>query len=58
MKMLREDSSVLIPYRLETDGLDLGLDEDASLLAELLMIHQTMDQVHSILLTGPFNLLC
>ena len=43
--MLREDSSVLVSYGLETDGLDVGSNEDAALLAELLMIHQTMDQV-------------
>lgn len=43
--MIREDSSVLVPYGLKTDGLDLGTDEDVALLAELFMIHQTMEQV-------------
>lgn len=43
--MLHDDSSVLVPYGLGTDGMDVGTDEDAALLAELLMIHQTMDQV-------------
>ena len=45
VKMIRADSSVLVPYGLETDSMELGLDEDIALLAELLMIHQTMDQV-------------
>lgn len=45
VKMLHDDSSVLVPYGLGTDGMDVGTDEDAALLAELLMIHQTMDQL-------------
>lgn len=47
MKAIRDDSSVLVPYGLETDGLDPRLNEDVVLLAELLMIHQTIDQVSS-----------
>ena len=43
--MIREDASVLVPYGLKTDGLEIGTDEDVALLAELFMIHQTMDQV-------------
>ena len=43
--MIRGDSSVLVPYGLETKGLDVGTDEDVALLAELFMIHQTMEQV-------------
>ena len=45
VKMIREDNSVLVPYGLETDGMDIGTDEDVALLAELYMIHQTMEQV-------------
>ena len=44
--MIRGDSSVLVPYGLETKGLDVGTDEDVALLAELFMIHQTMEQVY------------
>ena len=55
VKMIRDDSSVLVPYGLETDGLDLGLEEDVALLAELLMIHQTMDQVRHVHLTFNFT---
>ena len=43
--MIREDSSVLVQYGLETDGLEIGIDEDVAVLAELYMIHQTMAQV-------------
>ncbi|CAI8011416.1 Renin receptor [Geodia barretti] len=45
VKMIRGDSSVLVPYGLETKGLDVGTDEDVALLAELFMIHQTMEQL-------------
>ena len=43
--MLRQDSGALVPYGLETDGMDVLVDEDVNLLAELLMILQTADQV-------------
>ena len=43
--MIRKDSSVLVPYGLETHSLDLEVDEEMAVLAELFMIHQTMDQV-------------
>lgn len=45
MKNIRDDSSVLVPYGLETDDMDVGIKEDVALLAELLMIHQTVEQV-------------
>lgn len=45
MKIIREDVSVLVPYGLETDDMDVGMEEDVALLAELLMIHLTMEQV-------------
>jgi renin receptor len=45
VQLLRKDSSVFDPYGLETDGMDVHIDEDANLLAELLMILQTADQL-------------
>lgn len=46
--MIRDDVSVLVPYGLETDDMDVGMEEDVALLAELLMIHLTMEQVGNI----------
>lgn len=46
--MIRDDISVLVPYGLETDELDVGIEEDVALLAELLMIHLTMEQVENV----------
>lgn len=57
MKIIRDDVSVLIPYGLETDDMDVGIEEDVALLAELLMIHLTMEQVNIIMITttATFN---